>query len=128
MSLKFLVTGGAGNLALAAIRGLLEHGATGIAIFDLLPTIKSSEAEIQGLKTEFPQASIEAIAVDVTDEKAVEKAVEEAKLRLGSITMLLCFAGIVACTHALEMSPAEWRRIFDVNATGSFLCAQAVAK
>jgi sorbose reductase len=47
---------------------------------------------------------------------------------LGDIDILLCFAGVVGCTHALEMSAAEWRRTLEINTTGSFLCAQAVAK
>ncbi|KAF7783228.1 hypothetical protein Agabi119p4_2604 [Agaricus bisporus var. burnettii] len=123
-----IVTGGAGNLGLEAIRGLLEHGATGIAIFDLLQTLTSARSEIQSLHTDFPQANIITLEVDVTDDKAVEKAVEETKSKLGSINALLCFAGVVATTHALEMSPAEWRRVLEINTTGSFLCAQAVAK
>ncbi|PYH89648.1 NAD(P)-binding protein [Aspergillus ellipticus CBS 707.79] len=47
---------------------------------------------------------------------------------LGDINILLCFAGVVGCTHALEMSAPEWRRTLDINATESLLCAQAVAK
>lgn len=42
--------------------------------------------------------------------------------------MLCCFAGIVGVTHALDMSAAEWRRTHDINLTGSFLCAQGVAR
>jgi NAD(P)-dependent dehydrogenase (short-subunit alcohol dehydrogenase family) len=47
---------------------------------------------------------------------------------LGSVDILLCFAGVVGCTHAIDMAAAEWRRTFDINTTGSFLCAQAVAR
>lgn len=35
---------------------------------------------------------------------------------------------IVGCYHAMEMTPEQWRKTLDVNTTGSFLCAQAVAK
>jgi sorbose reductase len=34
----------------------------------------------------------------------------------------------VGCTHAIDMSAAEWRKTLDINTTGSFLVAQAVAK
>jgi NAD(P)-dependent dehydrogenase (short-subunit alcohol dehydrogenase family) len=47
---------------------------------------------------------------------------------LGSVDHLLCFAGVVGCQHALDMTAAEWRRVLDINTTGGFLCAQAVAK
>lgn len=122
------MTGGAGNLGLVAIRGLLEHGATGIAIFDLLTTLVSAQSEIQKLQSEFPQANIIAMEVDVTDENLVEKAIGEVKSKLGSINMLLCFAGVVATNHAMDVSPAEWRRVLEINTTGSWLCAQAVSK
>lgn len=47
---------------------------------------------------------------------------------LHSIDILLCFAGVVGCTHAIDMSPAQWNKTLEVNTTGSFLCAQAAAK
>ena len=68
------------------------------------------------------------MSVDVTDADEVGQAVEQAVLELGSVEILCCFAGIVGCTHALEMGAEEWRRVVEVNTTGSFLCAQAVAR
>jgi NAD(P)-dependent dehydrogenase (short-subunit alcohol dehydrogenase family) len=47
---------------------------------------------------------------------------------LGSVDHLLCFAGVVGCQHAIDMTAAEWRSTLDINTTGSFLCAQACAK
>jgi sorbose reductase len=47
---------------------------------------------------------------------------------IGSVDHLLCFAGVVGCQHAIDMTAAEWRRTLDINTTGSFLCAQACAK
>ncbi|KAF5354966.1 hypothetical protein D9756_005616 [Leucocoprinus leucothites] len=126
--MQSVVTGGAGNLGLVAIQALLEHGATGIAIFDVLSTLVPAQSEIQRLQAEFPQAKLIVVEVDITEDKKVEKAVEEAKLMLGTIDMLLCFAGVVATTHAVDVTPAEWRRVLDINMTGSWLCAQAVSK
>jgi NAD(P)-dependent dehydrogenase (short-subunit alcohol dehydrogenase family) len=123
-----LVTGGAGHLGLAAVQALFEHGASGILIFDLLSTLVSAQSEIQRLQAEFPQAKLVVVDVDVTDEKKVKKSVEEAKSTLGSIDMLLCFAGVVANTHAVDVTPAEWRRVLEINTTGSWLCAQAASR
>lgn len=47
---------------------------------------------------------------------------------LGSLDHMFCFAGIVGCFHALDMSVETWRKTLDVNTTGAFLCAQAAAK
>lgn len=41
---------------------------------------------------------------------------------------MFCFAGIVSCHHAIEMKPEDWRKTMEVNATGSYLCAQVAAK
>lgn len=62
------------------------------------------------------------------DEKQIASAVESSVKVLGSIDALCCFAGVVGCTLAVDMTAAEWRRTHDINLTGSFLCAQAVAR
>ena len=64
----------------------------------------------------------------VKDEECVRGAVAQTVSELGSVDILLCYAGVVACTHALELDIDEWRRTLDVNTTGSWLCAQAVAR
>lgn len=122
------VTGGAGVLGLCAARALLEHGASGIAIFDMADSISSSQASIASLADEFPNAAVLAMVVDVTDENIVEAAVVEAAGKFGTVDMLLCFAGIVSSTDAIDMAPASWRKVLEVNTTGSWLCAQAVAR
>ena len=120
------MTGGAGTLALVNARALLEHGLGGLALFDVNPSHASSE--IQQLRSDFSEATIITKKVDVTDAVQVEKATTEAASELGSVDILCCFAGVVGCTHAIDMSPEEWRRALDINTTGSFFCAQAAAR
>lgn len=121
-----LVTGGAGTLALEGARALLEHGLSGLALFDLNP--QQSAAAIDALIKDFPDAKIITKKVDVRDAESIGTAVKETAEELGSVDVLCCFAGVVGCTHALDMSLEEWKRTMDINSTGSFLCAQAVAK
>lgn len=59
---------------------------------------------------------------------AVAEAVETTVKTLGSLDHLFCFAGIVGCYHAIEMTDNQWRKTIDVNTTGSFICAQAAAR
>ena len=66
--------------------------------------------------------------MDVSDAAAVQQAVDLTVRELGSVDILCCFAGVVGCTHAMEMTPEGWRKMLDINTTGAFLCAQAVAK
>ncbi|KAL8982681.1 MAG: hypothetical protein Q9205_002886 [Flavoplaca limonia] len=121
-----IITGGAGTLALANARALLEHGLSGLALFDLNPAHSSSQ--IDDLRKDFPNAKIVTQQVNVTDEEQVQQAVAVALQELGSIDVLCCFAGVVGCSHAIDIPSKEWRRTFEINTTGSFNCAQAVAK
>lgn len=121
------VTGGAGTLALAAARALLEHGLPNLYLLDLETTLTSSAASISTLRSDFPESSIYTLAVDVTDASLVTTAFDTAANHMGSIDILLCFAGIVGCVPAISMTPEQWRKTLDVNCTGSFLCAQAAA-
>ncbi|KAL8785408.1 MAG: hypothetical protein Q9195_008643, partial [Heterodermia aff. obscurata] len=121
-----ILSGGAGTLALINARALLEHGLSGLALFDLDPS--HAETEIQSLRTDFPNAQIVTKKVNVTDAAQVELAVNETAAELGSADILCCFAGVVGCQHAIDMTPDEWRRTLDVNTTGAFFCAQAVAR
>ena len=120
------MTGGAGTLALVNGRALLEHGLSGLALFDI--DLSHASSEIENLRNDFPQAQIIAKQVNVTDAAQVHTAVEETAEELGSVDILCCFAGVVGCTHAIDMTSEEWKRTLDVNTMGSFLCAQAVAK
>lgn len=105
-------------------RALLEHGLAGLAIFD----VSTKHDILERLKSDFPEASIVAYDVDITSSPAVEKAVSAAATALGPISHLLCFAGIVDCAHAVDTSPLTFRRVIDVNTTGSFIVAQTVAR
>lgn len=121
-----IVTGGTGTLGMAAATALLQHGLQGLMLFDV--NIDSARKKLNSLRTDFPDANIEALSVDVTDENAVQKAVEETAQLLGSVDILLCFAGVVGCVNALDMPASQWRKILEINTTGSFICAQAAAR
>ncbi|QSZ36409.1 hypothetical protein DSL72_006286 [Monilinia vaccinii-corymbosi] len=121
-----IITGGAGTLALQGARALLEHGLGGVVLFDINP--KSDHPSISSLIADFPKATILLKQVDVTNVEKVNQAVHEVATELGSVNTLCCYAGVVGCVHALEISAEEWRRTLEINTTGAFLCAQAVAK
>lgn len=121
-----IVTGGAGDIGSVACRALLEHGLQGLAIFDIHEDI--GDAAAARLQQEFPDAKITFTKVDVTDADAVTCAVTQAEKDIGPVNLCFCFAGIAFAIHALEIPPEQFRKMFDVNTTGAFLCAQAAAK
>lgn len=80
------------------------------------------------LKKDFPYCNIIAKAVDVTNAESVANAFEETASELGGIDMLCCFAGVVGCAHAIDLTHEQWKRALDINCSGAFLCAQAAAR
>lgn len=79
------------------------------------------EAETRGAKA-LPRRG------DVTDPESVEQAAAAAERELGEIDVLVNCAGIFQSIAFLDYPVEEWRRVLEVNVTGSFLCAQAVLK
>ena len=68
--------------------------------------------------------------VDVCDKRAVDAFVAEAAAATGRVDVLVNNAGGVLGQVGRpieDVSPVEWQGIFDVNVTGAFYCAQAVA-
>jgi len=69
-------------------------------------------------------------SVDVTDKRAVQALVAEASTASGRVDILVNNAGGVLgqVGRPLEdVSEADWQKIFAVNVTAAFLCAQAVS-
>ena len=66
------------------------------------------------------------IACDVTDETQVDRLFAQAAEQFGRIDLLFNNAGASLAGKPIdEISVADWRRVVEVNLTGSFLCARA---
>ncbi len=68
------------------------------------------------------------IVADVTQSTAIGIAIKQAVARFGRIDILANVAGIALEQPFMDIPEEDWRRIIDVNLTGSFLLAQAVAR
>jgi hypothetical protein len=66
--------------------------------------------------------------VDVRDVASLNKIVEEIGNKHGRVDGLIAAAGIQQETPALEYTAEDANRMFEVNITGVFMTAQAVAK
>ena len=71
-----------------------------------------------------PAAAV--LPLDVTDEAAVGKGFSEIAATLGPVDILLNNAGTGFATDLATCALADYRRIFETNVTGAFLCARAV--
>ena len=66
--------------------------------------------------------------IDVTDEKSVDAALGAFVEYAGGIDLAINAAAILSVSSVLDMDVEEWRRILDVNATGSFIVARNAGK
>ena len=65
--------------------------------------------------------------IDVTDEHSAQEALDAFCDTAGGIDLAINAAGVLSVHHVVNMDVAEWRRVLDVNATGSFIVARAAA-
>ena len=113
-----VVTGGARGLGLSMARALARHGVR-VGLVDLLDEVDASAAAL-------PDA-VGTIA-DVTSADDVATAFARVSERLGSPSLLVNAAGITVWEDSLDATPESWRRVIDINLTGTFLCCQALGR
>jgi NAD(P)-dependent dehydrogenase (short-subunit alcohol dehydrogenase family) len=118
-----IVTGSATGMGRSIAIQCAEEGAD-IALADIdLPGVLAVAQEIQGLGRKAL-----AFQVDVRSREQVDAMVETVITELGRIDVLVNNAGVASHVPFVDLSEAEWDRVMDVNAKGSFLCSQAVLR
>jgi 2-dehydro-3-deoxy-L-rhamnonate dehydrogenase (NAD+) len=116
-----VVTGGAAGIGLAVAQRFAASGAR-VAIWDLDGQAAAAAAAALG-------DGHLGLAVDVADETSVQAAADASSAAFGRLDVLVCSAGIAGPNATLAEYPADaWRRVFDVNLHGTFLCNRAVVR
>jgi 2-deoxy-D-gluconate 3-dehydrogenase len=115
-----IVTGGNGGIGLGMARGLARAGARVVVAGR---NEQKSSAAVRELKALGSDAF--ALAVDVTDEAAVQAMVDAAAQRCGRVDVLVNNAGINIRKPAHELSLAEWKEVIETNLTSAFVCSRA---
>lgn len=111
-----LISGGARGMGAVEAKLFAKEGAK-VIIGDML------EDEGRKVEAEINEAGGECVFVplDVTNEDAWQRAVNEAVSRFGKLDILVNNAGIYRAHDVLETSSAEWDLVMDINAKGVFL-------
>jgi len=117
-----LVTGAASGIGKAIAQRLAAEGAC-VVIADLDPQKAAAAAE------EIGTADVAVgIAADVTDEEAVQAAIDATVLAFGGIDIVVNNAGLSLSKSLLETTAADWDLQHNVMARGSFLVSKAAAR
>jgi 3-oxoacyl-[acyl-carrier protein] reductase len=120
-----LVTGAAHGFGRAISLALATRGAHVWACDVLADELRETESLCRS-----HGGLCDAVVLDVRDRAAVEASVAQATSASGRVDVLVNNAGGVLgqVGQPLELvTPDQWQAIFDVNVTGAFYCAQAVA-
>lgn len=115
-----VVTGGASGMGLATCRHLATAGHR-VAVLDL--DAAGAEAAAEAIRADGAQAI--GVGVDVADPDAVQDAFDKVRSELGPVLVLVTSAGVSAFSNLADITPDAWRRVIDVNLTGTFYCCQA---
>ena len=116
-----IITGGAAGLGKATAL-LFARECAEVAILD----ISADKGAHLAAEIERSGGAALAIGCDVGDETQVEHAITATLRRFGKIDILVNNAGVNAegDETITSLRPAEWNRVFNVNAKGVFLCCQ----
>jgi len=102
-----LVSGAASGIGRACVDEFVEQGACVIAL-DINPVVTST----------FSDPRVSGLVCDVTNEAAIQCAIEQGVLQFGGLDTLVSNAGVFTASQALsDMETAEWERSLDLNLT-----------
>ena len=130
-----VVTGGVSGIGEAIVNRLRASGAT-VLIWD------ANNTQVQAIN-DAQDASRHGLEVDVTDPIAVQHAMDKSLAWIAdhhhpqkgsgltepSLDIMICSAGISGPNSSvIDYRFEDWRKVFEVNLHGVFLCNQAAAK
>lgn len=129
-----VITGAARGIGRAAALRFAEEGAD-VALIDIgrdvpgVPYPGAKARQIDEVRAEIEAMGRRALALtaDVTNSAEVDKAVTDMRAAWGRIDIMVAAAGIDSWANAWELTDEQWQTMIDVNLTGVWKIARAVA-
>ncbi len=120
---RALITGGVHGLGMAMAKGLGDAGAELIINNNEPEMLAKAKAEYEadGYK-------VSTYVFDVTDDKEVEKSIEQIEKEVGPIDILINNAGIIKRIPMEDMEAADFRLVIDIDLVGPFIVSKYVGR
>lgn len=120
MSRIAVVTGAGSGIGKAAASALIDAGFKTVFAGRRLDVLHSAIKDIAAT-----DENAVAVACDVSRDDDVDALFDSVETRFGRVDVLFNNAGLGLTSATIdELATDEWRKIIDVNLTGSFLCAR----
>jgi len=110
-----IVTGGASGIGKRTAEVFVEEGAR-VVIADI------NGGGVEAMVNQLGRDCAEGVQLDIRDEQAVERMVEQAFSRFGRLDIAFNNAGAGGFCPIIQYPLSEWERIVGVLLTGTFLC------
>nr|WP_281062609.1 3-ketoacyl-ACP reductase [Hymenobacter wooponensis] len=116
-----LVTGAGKGIGRAIAVALAQEGVH-------VALLARTESQLREVAQEIEALGVKAVvlAADIADRASVEAAVSKAQAELGDLDILINNAGIGTFAKLVDMDPAEWEKIIQVNLLGTYYATRAV--
>jgi gluconate 5-dehydrogenase len=118
-----IVTGGGRGLGAQIAQGFAEAGANVVVCSRKVEACMEMSEKLKSLGVESM-----ALACDVTKQDDVKNVIEETVKRFGTIDILVNNSGATWGAPVVEMPFEAWKKVIDVNVTGTFLMSQEAGK
>lgn len=119
-----LITGAARGIGKACAEKFAEYGADVIMIDINKEVLEVSAKEI----SEKYSCKAYPYAVDISSIEACEKFMKDVNETVGTVDVLANCAGITVSKCMIDVTPAEWERVINVNLRGIWCLSQLFAK
>ena len=118
-----VITGGGRGLGFSLAEALAGQGVN-VALLDVLPEVGEAATS---LAAEYGVQAI-GIRTDVTDPEQINAAFDRITAEIATPQILLTAAGITLLEAAVDIDPAQWRRLQSINVDGTFFVTQVFAR
>jgi 3-hydroxybutyrate dehydrogenase len=118
-----LVTGAASGIGKAIAQAFHQAGAR-VAIADL----DHDAAEAVAGELDGGRGDAMGVAMDVTDEEAVNHGFDEVAARWGAVDILVSNAGIQVIAPLVDFEFADWKKMLAIHLDGAFLTSRAAMR
>ena len=119
-----LVTGAAGAIGFGIAKQLVAAGAHVLVADVDAERIRDAVSDLDPKR----RGVAAGLAMDVTDEAAVARGFAEACRLYGGVDVVVLNAGVAHVSAIEKLEPQAFRRVLDVNLTGSFLVLREAAR